>query len=134
MRAVVAGRGERDLPFEIEVILAAAAEFTGQAMRRPGECSRSVAADNVLRRGDKLFARKRIVDGQHCGQQFVLDSDQLGGGARLIERNRRHGGDRLALVLDKIGGEERFVGANGTDVVLAGNICGRDRRHDAGRG
>ena len=78
--------------------------------------------------------RKRLLDGQHCGQRFVLDVDQLGGGTRLIERPSRDGGDRLAFVLDKIGGQQRLIWTNGTDVVLAGNVGGRNRRDDAGRG
>ena len=42
--AVFARHRERDLPFEIEVILAAAAHFAGQAMRRAGERGLDLAA------------------------------------------------------------------------------------------
>ena len=84
--AGVAGGRERDLSFEIEVVLAAAAQFARQAMRRAGERGLDIAAHHRLRRRDEAVARHRLLDRQHGGQRLVVDLDQLRRRARLVER------------------------------------------------
>ena len=66
-------------------------------------------------------------------QRLVVDLDQLRGGARLVERRGRDGGDRLALVLDQVGRKQRLVAADRRDVVLARNVGRGDGRDDARR-
>ena len=103
--AVVAGRRERDLAFEIEMILAAAAQFAGQPMRRrrraPASTSpRDDASAAARRKLSRAIASSTV---EHRRQRLVFDVDELRRGARLIERRRRDGGDRLALVFDDVG-------------------------------
>ena len=124
--AAVAGSGERDLAFEIEMILAAAAQLAGEPMRRGGERGLDLAARHDLRRRDQALARHRLLDAEHCRQRLVFDRDQLCRRARLIERRRRDRGHRLALVLDDIDGEHRLVAADRRDVVLARDVRRRD--------
>ena len=46
--ALLAGRGERGLAFEIEMLLPAHFEAAGQAMRRGGQAGVGIAADHFL--------------------------------------------------------------------------------------
>ena len=131
--AVVGGRRERDLAFEIEMVLAAAAQLATEPMRRAGERRRHIAARDRLRRRDVLLARDRLLDRQHRRQRLVFDLDELRGGARLVERIGRHRRHRLALILDHVRRQQRLVAADRRDVVLARNVARRDRAAHAGR-
>ena len=130
--AVFARHRERDLPFEVEVILTAATHFAGQAVRRAGERRIDLATRHHLRRRDEALACHRLLDAQDGRKRLIDNLDQSSGRACLIERGRGDGRYRLALVFDDPGGQCRFVAADRGDVVLAGNVGGGDRRHNAG--
>ena len=127
--AGLAGDRERDLSFEIEMVLPAAAQFAGQSMRRRLERRLDLAAQDVLRGRDEAPARHRLLDGEHGGQRLVFDVHQLCRRARRIERLRRDRRHRLAFVLHHIGGQGRLVAVDRSDVVLARNVGSGDRRH-----
>jgi hypothetical protein len=116
------------------MVLAAAAQFAGEAQRRARERRLDLAADHGLRGRDEAFALHRLLDRQHGRKRFVGDVDELGRRARLVERRRRDRRHRLALVLDHPGRQGGLVAADGRDVVLARNVGGGHRRDDAGRG
>ena len=99
--AAFARRRERDLAFEIEVILPAAAEFAAQPMRRRLQRGIEIAALHLLRRRDILLARERLFDGEDRRQFLVFDVHQLRGRAREIERRRGDRGDRLSFMFDR---------------------------------
>ena len=125
--AAFARRGDGDLAFEIEVILPAAAEFTGQPMRRGLERGIDVAAVHLLHRRDVKLFRHRVLDRQHGRQHLVFDLHELGCRTRLIERRGRDRRDDLPFMLDEPGRQQRLVGADRRDVVLAGYVGCRDR-------
>ena len=117
--AAFAGGGERDLPFEIEVVLPAAAQFAGQAMRRACECRLDLAAHHELRRRNVVFASHRLFDREHRRKRLVIDHHQLGRRPRLIEGRRGDRGDRLSLVFDDARRQCRLVAADRRDAERA---------------
>ena len=122
---------ERDLPFEIEMILTAAAQFAGKAVRRARERFLDLPANHDLRRRNVTLARHRFFDRQHRGERLVVDRGELCRRARLIERRRRDRRHRLPVVFDHVRGQSRLIAADRCDVVLAGNVGGGDRGEHA---
>ena len=87
--AILAGHRERDLAFQVEMVLGAARDRALQAMRRGGQRRRRVAAAHHLRRSDELPARQRLGNRQHRRQLNVVDRDQRRRPARDIPVARR---------------------------------------------
>ena len=131
--AGLARGSERNLPFEVEVVLAAAAQLAREAMRGSSKRCVDLAAQHRLRRRHVAFPRQRLLERQHRRQRFILDLDELRRRPRLVERRRRERRHRLSLVLDHVGGERRLVGADRRDVVPARDI-GRGHDDDIARG
>ena len=132
--ASVAGGRERNLSLEIEMVLAATAQFAGEPVGRGRERGLDLATNHDLRRRDIACARDRLFDRQHGGKRLVVDLDELRRCARLIERRRRDCRNRLAFILDHLGRQCRLIAADRRDVVPAGDIGGGDGRDHAGRG
>src|SRR5262249_17849081 len=108
------------VPWRIEMLRPAAAQFAGEAIRRRRERRRDLAARDRLRRRDVAFTCDRLLDRQHRGERLVIDGDELCRRARLIERHRRDRRHRLALVFDHVGGERGVAPSGRRDGVPAG--------------
>ena len=132
--AVLARRGERDLAFEIEMVLAADDQPPFQDMRRGGDGPGGVAQTHNLGGFDDATRGAGVRDGHQDGQVFVGDLRQLRRGQRLIPGLGGDGEQRLADVLDQAVSEERIVAGHGADVVGPGDVPGGDHIDDAGRG
>ena len=118
--------GERDLAFEVEMILPAAARLAGDPVRRGGDRSRRVAPLHRLRFGDIALALQRLLDGEHGFQHLVLDRDQRRRPPRGVAIA---GGDRSDRVADIFGdsvGEDRLVREDRRDVVDPRYVGGGD--------
>ncbi|MGF6751452.1 hypothetical protein OKW36_007112 [Paraburkholderia sp. MM5482-R1] len=124
----------RDLPFQIELLLAAEPHLTGLAMRGTRHLRASVAARELHRRQHELVRGARLLRAQHR-RQFLVD--HLGAPCaepRRLVRRRDHDQHRLADVLHDAVGEDRIVAMNDrADVVDAGDVVGGEDRDDAGR-
>ena len=124
--AAFAGRRDRDLAFEIEVILPAAVEFA-----LAGDASQISARRRYRRDPSSGSARHGFrfatasCDGEHWRKDFVFHLHELCRGAREIERRGRYRRHHLTFMLDEAGREQRLVGADRRDVVLAGNVAAR---------
>jgi hypothetical protein len=118
------GRCDGDLPFQIEVVLPAAAQFARQTMPRIFQCSIDVAACHDLRRNQKLLTLDRLFDREDRIEYLIVDLHKPGPRPGLIERRRGNGDDRLPFIFHNILRQQRLVGADRANIVLAGNIFG----------
>ncbi len=84
--AAFARHGQRDLAFEVEVVLAAGARGSMQPVRRGADCGRGVAAHHMDRRQHVGFRRQRVVDREDRRQRRRCRS---GRGARRGARRSR---------------------------------------------
>ena len=115
--AVLARDGERDLAFEIEVVLSARRDRTLQAARRARQRGRGVAARHVHRRQHIRLGLQRGIDGEQRGQLDeveLCEARRAPGGVRGGGRDGEH---RLSRELDGVGREDRIVVHDRTDVV-----------------
>jgi hypothetical protein len=82
-------------------------------------------------RMDQRGVRRQSVRHRDCGRQRLeLDHQSGGGGLRLRQRLRGDRRDRLAVVSDAIGGEQRMIG--NADAVADRRVGRRCHRADAG--
>ena len=133
--AVLAGHGEGDLPFQVEVLLAAQAELADQALRRALQLLLQFAALELV-----------VVEHGGPGDDGVVDVDCRHGRGRgdacppcrppgLVAGLGDHDEQHLAVEHDLALGDERVVAdALGADVVAAGDVGGGQHVDDAGRG
>ena len=131
--AVFARNGERDLAFEIEMLLAADAQPAFDALF--GLCERGgavVLAERIVRQ-NVLVGRERIVDRHAMRPGRRLDLGKLCGAARFLARLRHHGEHDLTMKLDVTRHEDRVVARNGADIIYARNVGRRQHRDHAGR-
>ena len=129
---VLARDGERDLAFEVEMLLPADVHPAGEPARCGGDRGPGVAAAQGQRVGDQDAAGQRRLDIQDRRQLLVFDHGELRRLPRLLAGRGGDGEDRLTDELDEIGREQRLVVAMGrADVVLAGDVRGRQHAHHA---
>ncbi len=131
--AVFPGHREGNLPFEIEMVLAADFEFPGQAVRRLGNGPGGVAALHDLRLGDVALGSKRVSDRQYRRLFGDVEGDQCGGVARGGKAVGDDASDGVADIFDGPFGKQRLAANDRRNVVGAGDVVGRDDGHDAGR-
>ena len=132
--AILARRGQRDLAFEVEVILAADRELALHAAGRGRQRGLGVAARHALAGLDLQVHLTRGCDVDGGRQLFVLDHGLGRGGAGGGDRGRGDGEQALADAVDLAGGEQLVVMDDGADIVLAGHVLGAEHQHHARRG
>ena len=131
--AILAWQGQRNLAFEIEMLLTTDTELGGQAMRR----TRQGRLDLTALHGDRgldiglLHQRRRDIE----DRLFLVDLDDgsFGGLPRGVEALRHHQSQRLTGMFDPVGGKQRLALAHRRNVVLARHVARRQHRHDTGR-
>ncbi|MCY1233761.1 hypothetical protein D9M72_463160 [compost metagenome] len=128
---VLAGDGERDLPFQIEVILAADTHLAFEDVLRLGEAGFDVAPLELERIDDqRIVGGRRFQHVGHMRQVAVLDLDLGRRAAGRLTGGGDDGKDRLAVELHLVGDEDRLIVLVGrADVVFAGNV-GRRQHAD----
>ena len=133
-RPVLAGRGQRDLAFQIEMLLPADPHHADRPVRRGGQRGGAVAAAEHIVGQHRLVARERVLDGD--ARRLGLDhhGPQPGGAAGGVAGQRRDGKDRLPAKQHLAGREQRLVPQRRGNVVAAGHIGGGDHRDDTRRG
>ena len=132
--AVFARNGERDLAFEIEMLLAADAQVSADALRAVDERGCAVVlAERVLGK-DMAVGFERLVDRDVVLADRELELGEPRGAPRLPARLRDDGECNLPVELDAPVDEYRIVVHHGADVVRAGNVPRGQHRDDAGRG
>jgi hypothetical protein len=129
-RAIFAGHREADLPFEVEMLLTADGEAAREAVRRAADARGGLASCERAGGHDERLALERRRDIEDRLELLVLDAGKAHGLARPLDRRRDHGEDRLARVLDDVGGEDRIVVHHRAVVVLSGDVRGRQYRDD----
>mmetsp|Transcript_15294 Transcript_15294/g.35197 ORF Transcript_15294/g.35197 Transcript_15294/m.35197 type:complete len:275 (-) Transcript_15294:2064-2888(-) len=87
-----------------------------------GHCKEGARRDGLLNRDDSW------------AQGLVLYSDHLSSNARLLCGLCDGDADDLSDVVDGLGGEALLVVHNGSDVVLARQVCGKEDRNHTLRG
>ncbi len=132
---ILAGNRQRDLAFQIEVVLPADFHATRDHARGGRHRLFGFATAQGHARHDQIAAgfprRDRI---QHERQVVIFHARQMRGAARLIAGFGDHGKDRLAPEPHLGFGKDRIVVAlDRADVVLAGNVGGGQHVDNAGR-
>src|SRR4051794_26129270 len=122
--AVLARLRPTRVRLEVEVLLAADLDLAREALLALRQSVVTVSATNDVRLRVKASRFDRVADANHGGKRLVLDLHLRGG-----ETTRFIGGpdddrDDMAFEGDLASdsGEERFVVANGADVVHTGNV------------
>ncbi len=124
--AVFGGHHRGHLRFQVEVLLPADVQRTGQPARRARQCAGRVAAPVGVAFQHEMLLVQRLDHVEHRLQVFVLDHCGHGGLACGFQAVGSHGDHRLADELDLAVGQQRVAGHHGTDVQLARYVLRRD--------
>ncbi len=131
--AILLGNDHRDMPLEIELILAAQGQAALQPMWRFSDRFLGIAASDLFGRQYEAL----LFDGCQWieyGLEFlIVDFRQPRSLARLIDRLRRDREYRLAGELDDFGSENRLVRDYRPAIVQSRNVVGTADVDDAGR-
>ena len=128
------GIAERDLPFEVEMLLPADAERAIQAVRSGIDGRIGVAAQEGVVRLHHAVRGDGVLDGDEGFGLRDLHFRKPRGAAGGIARLRHDGEERLLVVEDLPLRQRRLVGRRWSDVVAARHIGGRHNGDDAGIG
>ena len=118
--------GERDLAFEVEMILPAAGRLAGDPVRRGVDRGRRVSPLHRLRLRDKALALQRFLDGEYGFQHLVFDGDQRRRPPRCVAVVGGDRRDRVAHVFGDTVGQDRLAREDRGHVVDAGYVGGGD--------
>ncbi len=130
---LLAGDRERDLAFEVEVLLPTDRKLPFEAVRRGCQRSFRVAAAEGVVGLHLAPGRDRILDGEDRRLRFYLDDGAAHGAASGIAGPCHDREQGLAVEHDIVGGKHRLVAGRRRDVVAAGNIGGGEHGDDARR-
>ena len=131
--AVLARLGERDLAFEVEVLLAADLPSPLHAMRRRGQRRIDVATHEAHRRQHELARACGLQRVEPRRQRCVVDAGAARGAARGVALVCDHREDRLADVVHFACGEDGVVVHDRPAVVASRNVGGHQHAEHAGR-
>ena len=123
---------QRDLAFQIEMLLPANGELALQPMRRGGQRSGGVAAPHRDGGQHEALRRHRLFDGQHRRQRRDVELDLARRMARRLHGVGDDQADHLAGVLHGVAGEHRFVLDEGGQHRVTGNVGGQHDGAHAG--
>ncbi len=126
-----AGKGEGCLSLEIKMLLPANSELAVQPARGLRDRSRRVASPERIIVLNSPAADKRIRDRNRRRSCFDVDLREPRRPARLVARARGDCEQRLAVEHHILFDEQRLIGKNRRNIVLARNIRRRQNRDDA---
>ena len=127
-----AGKSERCLALEIEMLLAADRKLAIQPARRLVDHGRGVASAEGIVVLNPRAANERIGDRDGRRPGLDVDLSEPGRPACLVARARHDGEKRLTVEHYLLVDEQRLIGENRRNVVLARNIRRRQNHDDAG--
>ena len=116
------------------MLLAADAQRARKPPRRRGQPARRVAAAVGVILLHLEIAGERVLDRQRRLRLFDVDLGQPRGAPRRVARLGGDDEQSLAMEQDLVERQQRLVGENRRDVVLAGNVGGGQHGDDAGGG
>ena len=129
---VLAGHGERHLPLEIEMLLAADAHVAFEPACSGGDGGRRLPAPELVG-GQHLGAGgEALVDGDAGGARLDFDAGAPCGAAGRVTGLGDHREDHLSVKENLVGGEDRIVAEGGAAIVHAGNVRGGQHRQYSG--
>ena len=129
--AIFLRQGHRNLPFQVEVVLAADHDRRAQAPRGRSELHVRIAPTHGLAGEDIALGGQGCADVEQRRQGRQLELGASGGDARRAHRACRHGEDGLSGVLHQTFSEYRIIVHGASIIVLARNVGGRRNRRDA---
>ena len=133
--AVLARHGERDLAFEIEMVLAAEAHAAGRRCGAPASAASASPRCMRLRRQHEARRARAPLRRQDWRGAPRSRSRPARGRARLVAGvSAATANSGWPTYSTMPCGEDRLVMRMTGDVVLAGNVGGGEHRDDAGRG
>ena len=130
----LAGRRQRHLAFQVEMLLPAGAEFSREAARRGGDGGGGIATPDHLRRDDILAEFQRALDAQHGLERRDLRLHRRCRAQRLVARGGDDEGQRHAGEFHQRIGKQRLTLRGRRDVVLARDVARAEDRDDARHG
>ena len=132
-RSIFLRKRVRDHPFEIELLLAADADFSRKPMGRLRNRAVRIAADQALGGQNERLRRQRGFRVERRRELVVFDFRQPRRPPRGGDCRCGNGENRLTVILNERRREDRIVGDDRTVIVLSGNVFRSDDRDDAGR-
>ena len=124
--AVFTWHRQRDMAFEIKVILAAAAYLARNDVLCAGPGRFRVAKHDLRGIVGKLFLLPGFLDRQNRRQFLVGDPNRADRSQCLVVCIRRDGRNRHSRILDNAVSQGRFVLEYRCNIVYAGNVRRRD--------
>ncbi len=132
-RAVLLRQRNRDVSFQIKMILSTDHHRGGQPPRRLTQARARIAAPHRVAGQYEALGRQRGADVEQCGQRLDDDLRPLRGFARCAHRGGRDREQRLPCILHQSIRKDGIVVDGAAVIVLAGDICGQGDRGDTGR-
>ncbi len=100
-------------------------------LQRAGGHDPQITSGQPQRRGEEAFTGNGILDGEDCGQLFVLRHHAGSTATGPLQRVGEGPGDRLS-VEHHLGGKQRLVVACRSRIPLTTHIVSREHRQHAG--
>ena len=100
---------KRDLAFEVEMVLPAAAGAPGDAMRCLANRFSGIALGQGARWRNERLLVERVLDAEDRRQHFILDAGTPGGAACSVVCFGEYQKNRLPLVLQQHLGQQRVI-------------------------
>ena len=131
--AVLARHRERDLAFEIKMLLAADADGSTAVMRRAGDHRRCISTDERIIGQHHFPGRPALFDRDVGGLGIDFDATAQHRASRRVAGRRGDRKNRLAVKNHFGLRKRRLVGAGGRNIVLAWDIGRGDDGNNAGK-
>ncbi len=126
--AVVAWDGQRAVRLEVGVLLGAELDPTGHDRRAPGPRRIDVAGGERPGRGQHLARLVRLAGVEEGREHHPVSRHELGGPPRGVGGIGDHERHRLTDAVDLSVGEQGLVVGDAADLVVAGDVGGREHR------
>jgi len=131
--AFLARHRERGLPLQVEMLLPADAQRSGQPVRALRDRGSGIAAPETVIGEHGLVARLGILDRDRRALGIDLDMRLARRAPGGVAGRRHDGEERLAVEIDLALGEHRIIAHGRGDVVGAGYVGGGEHHDDTGR-
>ena len=125
------GHRQRDLAFQVEMLLAADAEGFAEQSRRTGEGGGDIAAQELIGRQDVHLGGDGVLDGDRRLLRLDLDDRVADGAAGLVAGGADHREHHLAVEVDAARRQDGIVALVRAAIIDARDIVGSQHGDDA---